>query len=75
MIVSTTPISIVNLAADLLFSTAGTYGAAGGSGEDEDLSRFVGTFGASTSGTASLILDLSALGISTSEGIDGICFK
>ena len=47
---------------DLLFSTVGSYSASGGSGADEDVSRFSGTFGASTSGSASLVLDLSALG-------------
>jgi PKD repeat protein len=60
---------------DLLFSTIGTYSASGGSGQDEDISRFSGTFGASTSGSASLELDLSALGISANEDVDGLCFR
>ena len=59
---------------DLLFSTAGTYSAAGGAGDDEDVSRFTGTFGTATSGSALLILDLSALGIDPSEDIDGLHF-
>jgi PKD repeat protein len=61
--------------ADLLFSTVGTYSAAGGSGDDEDLSRFVGSFGTTTSGSASLILDLSSLGIATGEDVDGVTFR
>jgi hypothetical protein len=60
---------------DMLFSTLGTYSAAGGSGADEDVSRFVGTFGSTTSGTAALELDLSALGISTAEDTDGLSFR
>lgn len=60
--------------ADLLFTTAGTWSASGGSGSDEDIGRFVGSFGSSTSGSASLELDLSALGIDTSEDVDAVCF-
>jgi len=59
---------------DLLFSTVGSYSASGGSGDDEDVSRFSGTFGSSTSGSASLELDLSALGIDPAEDIDGLYF-
>ncbi len=59
---------------DMLFSTAGPWSAAGGAGDDEDVGRFAGNFGASTSGTASLELDLSALGIDPSEDIDGLTF-
>ena len=63
-----------DLAGDLLFSTVGSWSASGGAGADEDVGRFTGTFGAATSGSASLELDLSALGISTSEDIDGLSF-
>jgi len=60
---------------NLLFSTLGTYSAAGGAGESEDASSFAGTFGSTTSGTAGLVLDLSALGISTAANVDGLAFK
>jgi len=60
---------------DLLFSTFGGFSAAGGSGNDEDVIRFTGTFGgAATSGTAALELDLSSLGIATTEDVDGLSF-
>ncbi|MEC9477377.1 MAG: hypothetical protein VX764_10095, partial [Planctomycetota bacterium] len=59
----------------LLLSTQGTYSASGASGDDEDISRFTGTFGSATSGSVQLILDLSALGISTSEDIDGLSIR
>ena len=59
----------------LLFSTTGTYSGAGSSGNDEDVSRFTGTFGAATSGSAQLILDLSALGIDTSEDVDALSIR
>jgi PKD repeat protein len=62
-------------AGSLLFSTLGTYSAAGGAGESEDASTFTGTFGPTTSGTAALTLDLSALGISTAANVDGLAFK
>ena len=52
----------------------GNYNAAGGSGADEDISRFTGSFGTSTSGTATQVLDLSALGISANEDVDGLTF-
>lgn len=64
-----------DLAGDLLFSTVGNWSASGGAGADEDVGRFSGVFGASTSGTAALELDLSALGISTAEDIDGLCYR
>ncbi|MBT5737207.1 MAG: PKD domain-containing protein [Planctomycetes bacterium] len=59
----------------VLFSTQGTYSASGSSGADEDVSRFTGSFGSSTSGIAELIFDMSALGISTSADIDGISIR
>ena len=60
---------------DMLFSTVGTYVGAGSTGADEDVSRFTGNFGTSTSGAAALLLDLSALGISTSEDVDGLHYR
>jgi hypothetical protein len=36
---------------------------------------FSGSFGGSTTDTAALALDLSALGISTGEDLDGLCFQ
>ncbi len=57
---------------DLLFSTTGTYAAAGGSGDDEDISTFTGTYGDSTSGTATLTLDLSTVGISPTFIVDAL---
>ncbi len=59
----------------LLFSTQGTYSASGSSGADEDVSRFTGTFGSATSGAVQLILDMSALGIHSSEDIDGLSIR
>lgn len=59
----------------LLFSTVGSYSGSGGSGADEDLSRFTGSFGTATSGTLARVLDLSALGISTSEDVDGFSVR
>ena len=59
----------------LLFSTQGTYSGSGSSGADEDVSRFTGSFGSATSGFAELIFDMSALGISTSEDIDGLSIR
>ncbi|HSJ28742.1 MAG TPA: Ig-like domain-containing protein, partial [Acidimicrobiia bacterium] len=58
--------------AGLLFSTAGSYSAAGGAGDDEDVSRFVGTFGEATSGSASVELDVSTLGIDPAVDVDGL---
>jgi len=59
----------------VLFSTQGTYTASGATGADEDVSRFTGSFGGSTSGIAELLFDMSALGISTSEDIDGLSIR
>jgi PKD repeat protein len=56
----------------LLFSTTGSFAAPGASGDDEDLGRFAGSFGATTSGTSTLVLDLSVLGIATTANIDAI---
>ena len=57
---------------DLLFSSVGTFIGAGTTGADHDVARFVGNFGSSTSGSATLELELASLGISTSEDVDGM---
>ena len=59
---------------EFLFSTVGTYIGASSTGADEDISRFTGTLGAATSGTASLELVLGALGIAAGEDVDGMSF-
>ena len=59
----------------LLFSTVGSYSGSGSSGADEDVSRFTGTFGGATSGSAQLILDLTALGIEASEDVDALSIR
>lgn len=60
--------------ADMLFSTTGSWSSSGASGQDEDVGRFAGSFGSSTSGNASLDLDLTALGIESGEDVDGLTF-
>ena len=60
---------------ELLFSTQGSYSASGAAGADEDVSRFAGTFWNATSGSASLVLDLSALGLPTGGDVDGLCYR
>ncbi len=55
----------------LVFTTQGNF-TSGISWNDEDLVRFPGTYGPTTSGTASIQLDLSAIGISTSENVDDL---
>ena len=67
-------VSVDSPAGDLLFSTSGKWQAAGASGADEDVGRFSGTLGAAPAGTASLVLDLSQLGIDPSEDVDGYSF-
>jgi hypothetical protein len=44
------------------------------SGEDEDVSTFTGTF-SPPSGTAELRYDLTTLGISNSEEVDGVGYR
>lgn len=56
----------------MLFSTLGSFSAGGVSGADEDVGRFTGTFGGTTSGTFALELDLSAIGIPTTADVDGL---
>jgi hypothetical protein len=57
---------------NLVFSTVGNFSVTGVSGADEDVVEFSGTFGSATSGTFSMRLDLSTLGISTSEDIGSL---
>ncbi len=57
---------------DLLFSTAGSFSVSGLSGDNEDVAQVTGTFGSTTSGTFSMRLDLSALGINPSEDVGGV---
>ncbi len=59
----------------LLFSTIGSITASGLSFVDEDVNRFTGTYGSATSGTFSAAFDLSALGISTGEDVDGVSIR
>ena len=60
--------------ADMYFCTAGDWSASGAAGADEDVGVFTGVYGAATSGSAVLELDLSALGIATGEDLDGLCY-
>jgi hypothetical protein len=55
---------------DLILSTTGL--ASNGVGDDEDLQRFTGTFGNTTTGGSSLELDLSTLGIDPAEDVDAL---
>ena len=57
---------------DLLFSTTGTYAAGGGAGDDEDISRFTGTFGGATAGSVALEFDASAAGIDPGNDVDAL---
>ncbi|MDX1745146.1 MAG: cadherin-like domain-containing protein, partial [Halobacteriales archaeon] len=59
-------------ATDLYFTTQPGYAAAGGSGTDDDVSVFVGTFGDSTSGTATLQFSPSTVGLDPSLVVDGV---
>ena len=56
----------------LLLSTVGPASAGGASGDDEDLFLFSGTFGSTTSGSSTIAVFLSSLGIDPSEDVDGI---
>ncbi len=56
----------------LLFSTVGSFSVSGLGGNDEDVAEFAGSFGNSTSGSFSMRLDLSTLGISTSEDVGSV---
>jgi subtilisin family serine protease len=57
---------------NLFFSTVGSFSVSGASGEDEDVTEFSGSYGTSTSGSFSLYLDLSTLGISPNEDIGSL---
>ena len=59
-------------AGDLWFSTVGNFTSGSVSGSDEDLVRFSGSFGASTSGTLTVELRLGLVGIDASEDVDGL---
>ncbi len=59
----------------LLLSTLGTVSVPGVAAEDEDVLSFTGTFGPTTSGTYTLFLDLSALGIATGEDVTALEYK
>ncbi len=59
-------------AGTLLFSTSGTFSVNGLTGADEDVGEFTGTFGASTTGSSTMLLDLSALGIATGEDVGSL---
>jgi len=60
----------------ILLSTIGNFAVPGVSGANEDVLQFTPTtLGSSTSGTYSMHLDLSALGIATSEDVGAVEFK
>ena len=61
---------VVDANGDLLYSTVGDNTVPGTL--DEDINRFTGTYGANTSGTATLELALASLGIATSNDVDGL---
>jgi hypothetical protein len=56
----------------LWFSTTGAFSASGGAGDDEDVGRFVGSFGAFTSGSVDVPFDLSTLGVPVGADVDGL---
>ncbi len=58
----------------LYFSTSAGFMAPGASGADEDIVRFTGAFGPSTTGILSLIFDLSMLGVASGADVDGLSF-
>jgi hypothetical protein len=57
---------------DMMFSTTGSHDAAGGAGDDEDISRFTGSFGETTARSAALEFDASATGIGPGNDIDAL---
>ena len=59
----------------MLVTTIGSALVLGTTANDEDILRFTGTYGTTTSGTSSLEFDLSTLGISTSEDVDGVSIR
>jgi hypothetical protein len=58
--------------ADLMFSTTGSFSAAGATGTLQDIGRFSGTFGTATSGTATIELVPSSIGIPSTANVDGL---
>ena len=56
----------------LLFSTVGNFSVTGVSGADEDVAEFDRSSGTSTSGTFTMRLDLSTLGINTTEDVGSL---
>lgn len=56
----------------LYFTCTGIVSVPGFSAQDEDVVRFSGTFGPATSGSLTLAVDLSMLGIAAAADIDGI---
>ena len=54
----------------LLVSTSGGYSVTGASGADEDLIRFTGSFGSTTTGTWEIYFDGSDVGLNTSSSED-----
>jgi len=64
----------VTSSGDVLLSTLGSFSVSGLSGGDEDIIRFrPGTLGLATSGTYSMYLDLSTVGISTGADVSAVC--
>lgn len=60
-------------AGNILFSTVGNFSVSGAAGADEDVAEFTPTsLGTSTAGSFTIFLDLSTLGINTSEDIGSL---
>jgi len=59
----------------LLLSTVGFASPGTATGDDEDIFRFSGVYGQATSGTTTLEIVLSSLGIDSSEDVDGISIR
>jgi VCBS repeat-containing protein len=57
---------------DLYFTTEPGYSAAGGSGSDDEINTFTGTFGDSTAGTAMLRFSPSTVGLDPLLVVDGL---
>jgi PKD repeat protein len=59
-------------AGDLRLSVRGTHTTGA---ESEDVILFQGSYGPSTSGSSSLLLDLSAIGIASGEDVDALSYR
>ena len=57
---------------DLLFSTTGTNTTPG---NNEDINRYSGSYGPTTSGTNTIELDLSTTGINPAANVDGLHYQ